>query len=159
MKRTIHYAGAAVWLWASSLALMAQAPKLPDGPGKATTLRLCGTCHAAELVIGRQESREGWNAIIDEMVGRGATGTDEELAEVVDYLAANFSNSGAPPKINVNRAPAKELASALEISDKEAAAIVHYREEKGKFKSFGDLAKVPGLDTARIESKKSKLAF
>ena len=26
--------------------------KLPDGPGKETTQRLCGTCHGAEIVVG-----------------------------------------------------------------------------------------------------------
>jgi competence protein ComEA len=146
-------------LLSSPAVLNAQYIKLPDGPGKAATQKVCGACHGAELVIGRQETREAWGAIVEDMIQRGATGTEDELYEVVDYLAANFSKTSPVVKINVNKASAKDLENALRIPVKQAAAIVHHREEKGDFKSIEDLQKVPGVDAARIAANKNRLGF
>jgi competence protein ComEA len=140
-------------------AIKAQSLKLPEGPGKAVTQKVCGVCHGAELVIGRQEERETWGAIVEDMIQRGATGTDDEMYQVVDYLAANFSKTSPVIKINVNKATAKDLEAALRLTDKQAAAIVHRREEKGDFKSLDELEKVPGVDAAKIEASKNRLAF
>ena len=141
----------------TSLALAADKPKLPDGPGKETTQRVCGACHGAEIVLGRQMTRDGWGQIVVNMIQRGAQGTDDEFADIVDYLTNTVSVEAA--KINVNKATSKQLQAALEISDKEADAILQYRQEKGDFKSVDDLKKVPGVDAAKIEAKKNKLAF
>ena len=150
--------GLALWLSAATLA-NAQTLKLPDGAGKATTQKLCGSCHAAELVIGRQESREGWGAIVENMIERGAKGNEDEFFDVVDYLATNFSKTSPVIKINVNKATAKDLENSLRIPEKQAAAIVHQRAEKGDFKSVDDLEKVPGVDASKIEANKKRLAF
>ena len=139
--------------------LVAQELKLPDGPGKATTQKVCGTCHGAELALGRQETRETWAAIVDDMIQRGATGSDDEFYEVVDSLARNFPPTSPVTKINVNKASAKDLESTLRLPAKQAAAIVRYREEKGVFRSIEDLKKVPDIDAAKIEANKKRLAF
>jgi competence protein ComEA len=152
--RTVFLCGA---LYVSGA--FAQSLKLPDGPGKPVTQKVCGTCHGAELVIGRQEDRETWATIVDDMIQRGATGTEDEFFQVVDYLATNFSKTSPAIKINVNKATAKDLELTLRITDKQAAAIVHQREEKGDFKSIDDLEKVPGVDAAKIEANKNRLAF
>jgi competence protein ComEA len=150
--------GVAICLWTAPM-ISAQSVKLPEGAGKSTTQKVCGSCHGAELVIGRQESREAWGAIVEDMIQRGATGTEDEFFEVVDYLATNFSKTSPVIKINVNQATAKDLENALRIPDKQAAAIVHQREEKGSFKSIEELEKVPGVDASRIEANKKRLAF
>lgn len=151
--------GALLWLSVSPAVLPAEAPKLPDGPGKEITIKVCSACHSVDVAISKRESRAGWNALIDDMIQRGAKATDDEFGQVVDYLVDNFPKQEPGGKVNVNSATAKDLAGTLEISDKQAAAIVRYREEKGKFKSFEDLAKVHGLDLGKIESKKSRLTF
>ena len=149
----------ALLLWIVPGAAQAQSLKLPDGPGKETTQKVCGSCHGAELVLGRQESRNAWGSIVNDMIQRGATGTEDEFYEVVDYLAANFSESSPVIKINVNKATAKDLENALRMPPKQAAAIVRRREEKGDFKSIEDLQKVPGIDASKIEANKNRLAF
>ena len=126
---------AALWLAAAPAGALAQALKLPDGPGKAITQKVCGSCHGAELLIGRQETREAWSAIVDDMVQRGAQGSDNDFYDVVDYLATNFSPTAPAVKINVNTATAKDLQNALRLDSAEAAAIVRQRAEKGDFKS------------------------
>lgn len=133
--------------------------KLPEGPGKATTQKVCGSCHGAELVLGRQEDRDAWGGVVNDMIERGAKGTDDEFYEVVDYLATNFSKTSPVIKINVNKATAKDLEGALRLPEKQAAAIVHYREEKGDFKSIDDLKRVPGIDAGKIEANKNRLAY
>ena len=132
---------------------------MPDGPGKATTQKVCGSCHGAELVLGRQEDRDAWGGVVNDMIERGAKGTDDEFYEVVDYLATNFSKTSPVIKINVNKATAKDLEGALRLPEKQAAAIVHYREEKGDFKSIDDLKRVPGIDAGKIEANKNRLAY
>jgi competence protein ComEA len=157
LQRGPRTAPACVLLLAANLS--AQSLKLPDGPGKETTQKVCGACHAAEFVIGRQESREGWGAIVQDMIQRGATGTQDEFYDVVDYLAANFSKTSPAIKINVNKASAQDLQNTLQLPPKQVAAIVHEREEKGTFKGIEDLKKVPGVDAAKIEASKNRLEF
>jgi competence protein ComEA len=141
------------WLAAASFAFAADKPKLPEGPGKETMVRICGGCHGAEIVLGKRLDRDGWSQIVVNMIQRGAQGSDDEFADIVDYLTNTVS------KINVNQATAQQLQSGLGLSEKESAAILHYRDEKGDFKTIDDLKKVPGLDAAKIDAKRSLLAF
>ena len=142
-----------------SLMRAADKPKLPEAPGKAATIRMCGGCHAAEIVMSRRESRDGWSGVVEDMIQRGAKGTDDEFGEVVDYLVAQFPKGVPVPKVNVNKADAEDIVAGLGVSDAHASAIVKYREEKGPFKSVEDLQKVPGIDAKAIEAKKNKLEF
>ncbi len=139
------------------VAAAADKPKLPDGPGKETMQRVCSSCHGPEIVLGKKLTRDGWSQIVMNMVQRGAQGTDDEFADIVDYLTNTVSVEAA--KINVNKATAKQLQTGLDISDKDADAILQYRTANGDFKSIDDLKKVPGLDAAKIDAKKSKLVF
>lgn len=157
--RRLTFCGFLLLLSCAAATLWGQALQLPDGPGKATTERVCSACHGAELVIGRQETREGWGAIVNEMIQRGATGTDADFYEVVDYLATHFSKSSPVVKINVNKASASDLEKALRLSDTQAAAIVKQREQAGDFKTIQDLEKVPGIEAGKIEANKNRLAF
>jgi competence protein ComEA len=157
--RTTAFSLAALWLSAASLPGIAQSLKLPDGAGKEATEKVCGMCHGAELVLGRQETRETWSAIVDDMIQRGASGSEEEFYQVVDYLAKNFSPTSPVAKINVNKATAKDLESALKLPAKDAAAIVQQRTAKGDFKSLDELVKVPGIDARRLAANKNRLAF
>src|SRR6266550_1215318 len=158
-NRILKIGAMALWPSLAAPNMQAQSLKLPEGTGMATTQKVCGSCHGAELVIGRQESRDAWGAIVEDMIQRGAKGTDDEFYEVVDYLATNFSKSSPVIRINVNKATAKDLEGALRLPPKQAAAIVHQREEKGDFKSIEDLKKVPGIDAGKIEANKNRLAY
>ncbi len=136
-----------------------RAADLPDGPGKVTVQRVCGNCHAAQIVMGRKASKEGWERIVSDMVEKGATATDAEFDEVLVYLTKNFPDTGVTAKINVNTATTEDLAATLEIPNGVAAAIVKYRSEKGNFRSAEDLKKVPGLDEKKVDDKKDRLIY
>ena len=148
-----------LWTLTGGIAAAADKPKLPDGPGKETTQRVCGTCHAAELVMNRRESREGWSGVIEDMIRRGTKGTDDEFGEVADYLVTHFSKSNPLPKININKATSEDLTAMLKLPKDQSEAIVKHRESNGDFKSVEDIQKVPGIDAALIEAKKNRLTF
>jgi competence protein ComEA len=80
--------------------VLAQSKQLPDGPGKVTTQRICSGCHAAEIVMGKQLTRDGWEQLVSSMVDKGATGTDDEFNQIIDYLATHFPKPEASAKNN-----------------------------------------------------------
>ena len=103
------------------------------------------------------------------MVAHGASLQDDEVDIVTQYLAKNFALENTSPgsrrpepvktKINVNKSSAKELESGLELTEKEASAIVSHREKHGDFKNEDDLKKVDGIDVKKIEAAKDRLTF
>jgi competence protein ComEA len=128
-------------------------PKLPDGPGKKEMLRICTKCHELDGFTHSRNTRARWEGIVDEMISRGAEGTDEEFELVIEYLAKNFG------RLNLNKGSAEELAQGLGLPKEMADAIVAYREKNGAYKKWEDLEKVPGLDMKKIESKKGYVEF
>ncbi len=140
------------------------ADPLPEGKGKETVQKMCGgACHELDVVTSERLSKQGWSNVVDTMISRGAMGTDEEISNVVEYLAAHFGSkaaeSAAASKINVNTEGSKELATDLELSETAAQAIVDYRVKQGRIKGWDDLARAPGLDIKKIESKKDRVVF
>jgi competence protein ComEA len=126
---------------------------LPEGTGKSIFENTCGGCHGADIVIGQTGTRDVWQDTVDSMRGRGALGTDDDFKVIVNYLTKYF---GVP--VNVNSAPAKEMADNLDITGAEADAIVKARD-KGKFKDYSDLSKVEGLDIKKLDPIKSRIKF
>jgi len=136
------------------LAGAAAAQSLPDGPGKDLVESICSACHEPTRVIGKQWTKAEWQDKVLEMLQEEPDVTQAERDKIVDYLARNFFK-----KVNINKASAKDLESGLEISTRDAEAIVHDREQNGNFKTLADLKRVGGLDTAKIESRKDHLEF
>lgn len=132
--------------------------QLPDGPGKEVLQQVCGHCHDAAVVAGYHLGKDGWTDTISKMIDQGAEGTDAQFNAILTYLVKNFGPETAT-KVNINKAPAKDLETQLEITPKEADAIVKYRDQNGAFKEIDDLKKVPDLDFKKIEAKKDRLAF
>jgi competence ComEA-like helix-hairpin-helix protein len=132
----------------------AQPQELPEAKGRDLYEKICGSCHGTDVVFKTRTTKEKWKNTVDEMASRGAEGTDEQLDTIIDYLAKCFG-----PRVNVNKATAKELETQFELSTKEAEAIVQYRMEKGDFKMVADLKSVPGLDLTKIESVRYRITF
>jgi competence protein ComEA len=125
---------------------------LPDGPGKETVLKICRDCHELDIITAENRTKEAWQKTIAKMLDRGAEGTAEQFEAVVAYLTKHYG------RINVNKAPAEEIADGLALAPKDAAAVVAYREKNGPYKTWQDLTKVDGLDTSKIEAKKDHIA-
>ncbi len=149
---------AGLWILALLPATLLPAQQLPAGTAKATLVKVCSACHPAEIVAGKEHSREEWERVVEEMSNAGAVATEDEFQSIIEYLARNFPKL-PPGKVNVNRSSAASLATGLEITAKQADSIVHYREQNGSFKAVEDLKKVPGLDFKKVEAQKDKLVF
>jgi competence protein ComEA len=152
-----------VWTLVGQIA----AQSLPEGRGRETFRRICSNCHGLDVATKLRLPADQWAAIVDDMVNQGAQGTDDEFALITDYLKTNFSKANddrdskasTTQKINVNTASARQLTAVLEISNSDAEAIVQYRKEKGAFKDWPDLRKVPGIDLKKLEERKDRVVF
>ena len=62
----------------------------PASGGREAFQKVCGACHPVETITGQRRGRAQWQESINAMVARGAKGTDEELAAILDYLTTQF---------------------------------------------------------------------
>ena len=74
----------------------APAAALPEGPGRETTLRVCSSCHAPEVVVQQRLTLDGWKEVVETMANNGAVATDAELAEITAYLGRSFPAEEKP---------------------------------------------------------------
>ncbi len=126
---------------------------LPDGRGKDSFVRACAGCHELDTATSSRFTQSGWQQTVDDMVGRGADLNESQAADVVAYLTKNFG------KVNVNKASAAQLHEGLGLSEKDAQAIVAYRENHGDFKTLDQVKGVPGVDVAQLQKKAGDIAF
>jgi competence ComEA-like helix-hairpin-helix protein len=120
---------------------------------KASVQKVCVSCHEMDIVTATRRTRIGWERNVEDMVSRGAEGSDQEMAEVVAYLTKYFG------KLNVNTATAQQLREFLGLSEKEAQAIAAYRDRNGTFKDFEQLKAVPDVSAGKLQEKRSLIAF
>jgi competence protein ComEA len=137
-------------------AVKAAGQSLPESPGKDVFVSVCSLCHAPTAPMGKQWTKEQWEGKVTEMLQEEQDVTAQERATIVSYLSENFKPGG---KIYINQAAAKDLETALELSSSQAEAIFRYRQQNGTFKTLDDIKKVPGVDAAKIDAKKSLLEF
>ena len=64
--------------------------QFPEGPGKATFIKVCSQCHALDPIATLRYSKDEWKDLVDDMKGKGAEATDEECSAIVEYLFKNF---------------------------------------------------------------------
>lgn len=154
--RLLKYTAAMVFLTLTLITIAAGQEKksdLPDGPGKEQLQRVCSSCHELETVTAARRTKGGWQRTIEDMVDRGAEGSDEDMAAILSYLSTFYG------RVNVNAASAEELEKSLDLSAKEAQAIVAYREQNGKINNFEQLQKIPGINADKLQAKRGWIAF
>jgi competence ComEA-like helix-hairpin-helix protein len=113
---------------------------------------VCGRCHKTTLFMNQPRSWDRWNDVFADMTKRGASGTEEQLARVTTYFLENLT------LVNVNTSPADELAWVLGVQDDVAQAIITRRLGK-PFANIAQLCAVPGVDSAKVEQRKSRIMF
>ncbi len=60
---------------------------LPPGGAKALVDKTCGTgCHSVEVVTSQRKNAADWNAVVQNMVARGAQASDADVKAIVEYL-------------------------------------------------------------------------
>lgn len=128
---------------------------LPDGAGKETTVKVCGTCHPPERGASVRLTRGGWQDVIAKMLTLGASGTDAEIQEVLDYLATHFKGEAMAP-LNLNRATSIELEAVVGMLRRESKAWMAARQ-KAPCTTLDDLRSVDGVDFAKVEKRRDRL--
>jgi competence protein ComEA len=112
---------------------------------------VCGKCHDLQIVMNTPRSLDDWRDTMQKMVDRGASGTDEQYDDILDYLHRTMTT------IDVNSADADELATVLGASGPTVKLIIARRTAK-KFADLADLKTVPGVDAATLDAK-AKLIY
>lgn len=114
---------------------------------------VCGVCHTLEIVLDTPMDLDAWRDTLQKMVDQGATGTDEQFDDIMDYLHRTMTT------ININSAPLNELKIVLDVSADTARAIVIRRDQH----AFADLrdveSVVPRAERDRIESRARLIFF
>ncbi len=140
---------------------------MPNAPGKDVTIRTCTKCHAITNITGQHKDSDGWTATITKMVGYGASASDDEFQQILDYVTKYYGVNPPPAdaagaahaKIVVNKETAAQLTTDLGLTDAEAAAVVDYRTKNGDFKTIDDLKKVPSVDGKKFDAHSADLQF
>jgi putative heme-binding domain-containing protein len=101
-----------------SFAVSGQAQSLPEGQGKAEFQRICGNCHSVSIATSQRMTQAQWTGVVNDMVSRGAQGSQQDLDNVVSYLSAHFGQ-GAPPVAGAMPAAAPAVAKETPLSEEQ----------------------------------------
>jgi len=118
-----------------------------------TMERVCIACHPFENIVKTRRNPKDWADQVTVMSQRGAPGTEPDFALVKKYLTRYYGI------VRVNTATAEELSVVLGLPMKVATAVVEYRTANGKFTDLASLAKVEGVDKAKLEEQPEALRF
>jgi DNA uptake protein ComE-like DNA-binding protein len=113
---------------------------------------VCTRCHTADAFLSTPRSWARWNSVFHEMMERGATGTDSQLAAVTQFFLDNLTI------IDVNTSPPDEIEWVLNASPAIRDFIMERRVNR-KFTSLADLSSVPGIDQDRLRRLKKRILF
>ena len=128
----------------------------PPAPGLARECQslkaVCAQCHNLQIVMDTPMSYNAWHDTVQTMVDRGASGTDEQFDDIMDYLHRTMTT------IDVNTAHADELEIVLNVPEAAAQAIIARRSMR-KFNGLADLKSVPGVDASTVDAKARLIFF
>ena len=69
---------------------------LPEGLGKEIINDSCTSCHELAQLTNDQRSAQEWVAIVEQMVGMGASISNEQYYPLLTYLTNNLTVSTSP---------------------------------------------------------------
>ena len=140
-------------LFAAAAAVAVSGQQSAPEPSKANFERLCGTCHEPERGTSSRRTRDQWLQTVNQMVARGAQGTDDDLMAVVEYLTREHG------RVNVNLASAADIALVIGLTPAEGAAIVEHRRERGTFDDAAAVERVTGIDARKLAARRDAMVF
>jgi DNA uptake protein ComE-like DNA-binding protein len=150
--RMIGAISALVAICSTAAAAQAQRPPredfteyLPPGEGKALVAAQCSSCHELKGTVQLRHSKQEWEAVVLDMVARGAPLTIEEADAIIGYLSTVFDTS-APPVVEVNTAARADLIKLPGVTPALADRLIAHRAAKGPITSRETVRAVLGLD-------------
>jgi putative heme-binding domain-containing protein len=111
-----------MWLIAcASCALMGHAQTLPEGKGKAEFQRVCSSCHSVSMATGQRMDQAQWTGVVNDMVSRGAQGTQQDLDNIIAYLTANYGKDKPMTAVPSQAPVPAAMPAAAPLSEAEIA--------------------------------------
>jgi virginiamycin B lyase len=89
------------FLSCAALPAFAQPQGLPEGPGKATVVALCGACHPADRVRTGY-TPEGWRTVVRMMLNFGVPIPGDQVDTLTQYLSKNFPERPRPTAVVID---------------------------------------------------------
>src|SRR5690242_15020000 len=129
------------------------APQQSDDGDAAVFKRVCGNCHTPERIVATRRSGDQWQEVMENMITRGAKGSDEDLNIVFGYLMSHYG------RVNVNRDAPDALSEVLGLTAADAQKIVDYRKAHGPFADLDAVTSVPGIDSGKIKNLGDAVSF
>lgn len=126
---------------------------LPPGKGRELVAKECAACHTLEGIVRLRATQPAWEAVVFDMVARGAPLLLDEVDPIVGYLATAFGPA-VPPLIDVNTATAEELGKLPGVTPALAARLIEHRRLNGPFASREAVRDTLGMDEAAFEKMK-----
>ena len=124
-----------------------------DDPAHELFIQTCNRCHDAARITALRRTKTEWEEVINKMIERGATGSEEDFMTVFGYLRRHYG------KVYINSAPIEELTTTLGLTNKDADAVVAFRKVNGNFADLDAVKKVPNIDVKILEDHKDAVAF
>jgi competence protein ComEA len=124
-----------------------------DDPAHALFIQTCNWCHDASRITALRRTKTEWEEVINKMIERGASGSEEDFMTVFGYLRRHYG------KVYINSAAIEELTTTLGLTNKDADAIVAFRKANGNFADLDAVKKVPNIDVKILEDHKDAVAF
>src|SRR5438874_954052 len=87
------------------------------------------------------------------MIASGATVTDADFTTAPAYVIAQYG------RVNVNKAPADEIAEVLELPLKDAEPIVKYRRDKAPSQTSSRWRRCRASTWRKLKKKKDAISF
>jgi putative heme-binding domain-containing protein len=113
-----------------SFAISGSAQSLPEGQGKAEFQRICGNCHSVVIATSQRMTQAQWTGVVNDMVSRGAQGSQQDLDNVVSYLSTHFGQ-GAPSAASAMPSPAPAVAKETPLSEAEVTKAMGLIQANG----------------------------
>lgn len=96
---------------------LAQDYLLPNAPGKTVVIGACETCHGVMTVVTHKRSPHQWDQVIRQMIGIGASISEDQKKSVTAYLNTYFGQSkDYVPQPAPLRGPGPGILLALEAA-------------------------------------------
>ena len=73
------------------------AQELPPGDGRDVVQSVCTACHGIDVIVSQRRTPDEWKDVVSEMVGNGASLTDDQFAAVVKYLSTALAPQSSTP--------------------------------------------------------------
>jgi hypothetical protein len=128
-------------------------PKAHDLARESQSLKaVCAQCHDLQVVMDTPRSYDAWHDTVQTMIDRGASGSDQQLEDIMDYLHRTLTT------INVNTADEDELQTVLNVPQTAAQEIIARRSTQ-KFTGLPDLKSVPGVAASTVDLKARLIFF